>query len=343
MDGTTPTTKSMPPFWPTCRYNLDIPPSLGHYGTFLEEHRWFHDGARKVHETVVALTTGAAAKRHRGRQCRFRYQMDGTTPTTKSMPPFWPTCRYNLDVLPSLGHYGTFLEEHRWFHDGARKVHETVVALTTGAAAKRHRGRQCRFPYQMDGTTPTTKSMPPFWPTCRYNLDIPPSLGHYGTFLEEQRWFHDGARKVHEAVVASTTGAAVNRHRGHQCRFRCQMDETTPTTKSMPPFRPTCRYNLDALPSLGHNGTFLQKQWRFFDGARKMHDAVVASPNAVVYRLRTCIVERGRYLMAGPSMGLEHGVRTRYSKSHLGQKDGCREASSRRHDEYSTSLRHFCR
>ncbi|KAL1432513.1 hypothetical protein MTO96_013268 [Rhipicephalus appendiculatus] len=121
--------------------------------------------------------------------------MDGTTPTTKSMPPFWPTSRYNLDIPPSLGHYGTFLEEHRGFHDGARKVHETVVALTTGAAAKRHRGRQCRFPYQMDGTTPTTKSMPPFWPTCRYNLDIPPSLGHYGTFLEEQRWFHDGARK----------------------------------------------------------------------------------------------------------------------------------------------------
>ncbi|KAL1432514.1 hypothetical protein MTO96_013269 [Rhipicephalus appendiculatus] len=181
-----PTTKSMPPFRPTCRYNRGALPSLGDYGTFLEEHRRLYDDARNMHEAVVASTTDSAANRHRGRQCRFRYQMDGTTPATKSMPPFWPTCRYNLDALPSLGHYGTFLEEHRWFHDGARKVHETVVALTTGAAAKRHRGHHCRFRYQMDGTTPTTKSMPPFWPTCRYNLDALPSLGHYGTFLEEQ-------------------------------------------------------------------------------------------------------------------------------------------------------------
>ncbi|KAL1432517.1 hypothetical protein MTO96_013272 [Rhipicephalus appendiculatus] len=277
MDETTPATKTMPPFRPTCRYKLDDLPSLGHYGTCLEEHRWFHDGARKVHEAVVASTTDAAANRHGGLQCRFRYQMDETTPATKTMPPFRPACRYKLDDLPSLGHYGTCLEEHRWFHDGARKVHEAVVASTTDAAANRHGGLQCRFRYQMDETTPATKTMPPFRPTCRYKLDDLPSLGHYGTCLEEHRWFHDGARKVHEAVVASTTDAAANRHRGRQCRFRHQMDESTAATKSMPLFRPTCRYNLDDLPSLGHYGTCLEERRWFHDGARKVHEAVVAS------------------------------------------------------------------
>ncbi|KAL1432516.1 hypothetical protein MTO96_013271 [Rhipicephalus appendiculatus] len=59
-----------------------------------------------------------------------------------------------------------------------------------------------------------------------------------------------------------------------------------------------------------------------------MHEAVVASTTDAAANGHRIRLEGARLqLMAGPSMGLEHGVRTRCSNSHLGQKDGRRRVA----------------
>ncbi|KAH7983898.1 hypothetical protein HPB52_015128 [Rhipicephalus sanguineus] len=78
----------------------------------------------------------------------------------------------------------------------------------------RSKGRNRHYDDQLYKATPATKSMPPFRPTCRYNRGALPPLGDYGKFLEEHMRLYDGARKTHEAVVASTLEAATKRHRG---------------------------------------------------------------------------------------------------------------------------------
>ncbi|KAL1437337.1 hypothetical protein MTO96_001398 [Rhipicephalus appendiculatus] len=66
----------------------------------------------------------------------------------------------------------------------------------------------------MDEAAPSTQSSPPFRPTSRYNLGALLSLGDYEKLLEKRRWFYGGARKTHEADVASTTDVASKRHHG---------------------------------------------------------------------------------------------------------------------------------
>ncbi|KAL1432454.1 hypothetical protein MTO96_013212 [Rhipicephalus appendiculatus] len=85
-----------------------------------------------------------------GRQCRSHDQTDEAAPATRSMTPFRPTYSCNRDALPSagdckmpmvppLGYCRSSMEEHRRLYDGARKMHDAVVASTTDAAANRHR------------------------------------------------------------------------------------------------------------------------------------------------------------------------------------------------------------
>ncbi|KAH7982948.1 hypothetical protein HPB52_008332 [Rhipicephalus sanguineus] len=79
--------------------------------------------------------------RSTGRRCRSDVHVKWTTKrTTKSKPPFQPTCRYSRGALLPLGDYEKFLKEHRRFYDGARRNHEGVVASTTDAASKGRRG-----------------------------------------------------------------------------------------------------------------------------------------------------------------------------------------------------------
>ncbi|KAL1437336.1 hypothetical protein MTO96_001397 [Rhipicephalus appendiculatus] len=66
----------------------------------------------------------------------------------------------------------------------------------------------------MDEATPATKSRATFRKTSRGNLGALLSMGDYEKLLEKNRWVYDGARKTHEAVVASTTDVASKRHYG---------------------------------------------------------------------------------------------------------------------------------
>ncbi|KAL1425265.1 hypothetical protein MTO96_019413 [Rhipicephalus appendiculatus] len=97
------------------------------------KNRWDGDASAQEAPQLASSTD-------EGRRRCFHDQMDGTTPSTKSRPPFRPTCRNNPEDLPPLGDYQRFLEEHRRYYDSARKTHEAVVASTTDAASKRHCG-----------------------------------------------------------------------------------------------------------------------------------------------------------------------------------------------------------
>ncbi|KAH7940318.1 hypothetical protein HPB52_023032 [Rhipicephalus sanguineus] len=96
-----------------------------------------------------------------------------------------------------------------------------------------------------------------------------------------------------------------------RCRSHDQMDEATPATpmtKGRPPFRPTCRYNRGALPSLGEYEKFLEEHRRFYDSARKTHEAVVASTSDVAAkRHRGCLEHNDRTSWLGPQWASSTG------------------------------------
>ncbi|KAL1432408.1 hypothetical protein MTO96_013167 [Rhipicephalus appendiculatus] len=84
-----------------------------------------------------------------------------------------------------------------------------------------------------------------------------------------------------------------DRSTGRQCRSHDQTDEATPATMSMTSFRPSCRDNLGALPSLGYYRKSLAEHRRFDDGARQMHEAFVTlTTDAAAKPHRGCLEDR---------------------------------------------------
>ncbi|KAH7982726.1 hypothetical protein HPB52_006864 [Rhipicephalus sanguineus] len=106
----------------------------------------------------------------------------------------------------------------------------------------------------------------------------------------------------------------MGRSKGRHRRLIERLDEPTPATKSWPPFGLTCRYNHGALPPLGDYGMFLEEHRRFFDGARNIPEAVVASTqDAAMNRRPNCLEDHGTAsfldLQWPLSKGLEPAVR----------------------------------